>query len=103
MRFALAGIPEVVHALLARSRRSLVEYDLVVMHRASLLLHERLGHKLVLPVEKCPMRLADCGNTVSSTIPLVLESLLDGGRARRRSLLVGFGVGLSWAACEIRS
>jgi 3-oxoacyl-[acyl-carrier-protein] synthase-3 len=44
-----------------------------------------------------PMR--DCGNTVSSTIPMALEPLVSDGRARR-VLLVGFGVGYSWAAAQ---
>jgi 3-oxoacyl-[acyl-carrier-protein] synthase-3 len=43
--------------------------------------------------------LRDWGNTVSSTIPMALEPLVRDGRARR-VLLVGFGVGYSWAAAQ---
>lgn len=43
-----------------------------------------------------------CGNTVSSTIPLLIGDLRNSGRLRpgKRTLLIGFGVGLSWAGCQ---
>ena len=43
----------------------------------------------------------DCGNTVSSTIPIALEPLLNAAGPPRRAMLVGFGVGYSWAATSI--
>jgi 3-oxoacyl-[acyl-carrier-protein] synthase-3 len=51
--------------------------------------------------EKIPIRLRDIGNTVSCTLPILINDLRgeqklgDGSR----HLLVGFGVGWSWAAC----
>jgi 3-oxoacyl-[acyl-carrier-protein] synthase-3 len=54
-----------------------------------------------LPKEKLPIVLENVGNTVSSTIPIVIEHLrannqISDGDA---NLLIGFGVGLSWAGC----
>jgi 3-oxoacyl-[acyl-carrier-protein] synthase-3 len=48
-----------------------------------------------------PTALRDCGNTVSSTIPLLMNELRTSGRLRpgARSMLAGFGVGFSWAGC----
>jgi len=45
--------------------------------------------------------LGDYGNTVSSTIPIVIDEMRKNGRIRpgTRSLLAGFGVGFSWAGC----
>jgi 3-oxoacyl-[acyl-carrier-protein] synthase III len=45
-----------------------------------------------------------CGNTVSSTIPIALHHAQIEGRLQPGSLvmLVGFGVGLSWAATLVR-
>jgi 3-oxoacyl-[acyl-carrier-protein] synthase-3 len=42
--------------------------------------------------------LTEHGNTVSSTIPILLEPLIHDD-AKRRLLLCGFGVGLSTATC----
>ena len=45
--------------------------------------------------------LDDCGNTVSSTIPIVIDRLRSAGKLQPgvRSMLVAFGVGWSWAGC----
>ena len=45
--------------------------------------------------------LAEYGNTVSSTIPILIHDLRAAGRLLpgMRCLLIGFGVGLSWAGC----
>jgi 3-oxoacyl-[acyl-carrier-protein] synthase-3 len=47
--------------------------------------------------------MAESGNTVSTTIPIVLSEAARTGSLRRgmRVMVVGFGVGLSWAAALI--
>jgi len=55
-----------------------------------------------LPENKVPVKLIRHGNTVSSSIPLLLEDhLFDEGV--KRILLCGFGVGLSWASCLLNN
>ncbi len=48
-----------------------------------------------------PLALNDYGNTVCSTLPILMHDLRADGRLRPgvQTLLIGFGVGLSWAAC----
>ena len=60
-------------------------------------LRERLG----IPEEKLPIELKDCGNTVSSTLPILIDRLRRRGAltSEHRNLLIGFGVGWSWAGC----
>ena len=43
------------------------------------------------------------GNTVSSSIPIVLEKMIAAGDlvSGKRVLLCGFGVGFSWGACVV--
>ena len=50
---------------------------------------------------RMPTVLREFGNTVSSTIPIIIHQLRADGRVRRgtRSLLAGYGVGFSWAGC----
>jgi 3-oxoacyl-[acyl-carrier-protein] synthase-3 len=62
-----------------------------------------LGHlrrKLKIPKEKFCINLDSYGNTVSSTIPMALELALQQGQIKNGDnvMLVGFGVGYSWAA-----
>jgi 3-oxoacyl-[acyl-carrier-protein] synthase-3 len=65
---------------------------------------ERLRAKMKIPAEKFWIDMEDGGNTVSSTIPIALESALQQGRVKRgdRVALVGFGVGYSWGAAMVR-
>lgn len=100
MAFTLGAVPAAVDQLLARAGASLDDFDAVVLHQASALILDRLRRKLAIPGDKFVVALRDWGNTVSSTIPLALEPLVRDGRARR-VLLVGFGVGYSWAAAQI--
>jgi 3-oxoacyl-[acyl-carrier-protein] synthase-3 len=50
------------------------------------------------------MHFAHCGNTVSSTIPIVLQHLVEERKLARGDLVaaIGFGVGYSWGASLIR-
>jgi 3-oxoacyl-[acyl-carrier-protein] synthase-3 len=65
---------------------------------------DSLRKKLELSEYKLPIEIELCGNTVSSTIPMVLSVMRQDGRLQSGSklLLVGFGVGYSWAGCFIQ-
>ena len=71
------------------------------MHQATYLMLDRLCQHMNLSWDKIPLALKDYGNTVSSTLPILIHDLRCSGRLRPgvQSLLVGFGVGLSWAGC----
>jgi 3-oxoacyl-[acyl-carrier-protein] synthase-3 len=103
--FALRAVPPAVAALLAKAGKTIDDIDLFVFHQANRFMLEHLRDKLKIPPEKFVVSMSHVGNTVSSTIPIALDDALD-----RRPLppgklilLVGFGVGYSWAATLIRS
>jgi 3-oxoacyl-[acyl-carrier-protein] synthase-3 len=101
--FTLQTVPQTIDRLLEKSRLSLDEIDYFIPHQANKFMLERLRNRLKVPAGKffCDMELT--GNTVSSTIPIAFEL------AKERQLinkgdkvaLVGFGVGLSWAATVV--
>jgi 3-oxoacyl-[acyl-carrier-protein] synthase-3 len=99
MAFTLREVPAAIARLEAMTGVGLHDYDVVAFHQANGFMLERLRAKLDIAPSKFALRLEACGNTVSSTIPIALEPLI-GGSTRRRALLVGFGVGYSWAACQ---
>jgi 3-oxoacyl-[acyl-carrier-protein] synthase-3 len=99
MAFTLREVPAAVARLQAITGVALADYDVVAFHQANGFMLERLRAKLGVDPAKFALRLERCGNTVSSTIPIALEPLI-GGPQSRRALLVGFGVGYSWAACQ---
>jgi 3-oxoacyl-[acyl-carrier-protein] synthase-3 len=104
MTFSLREVPKAVDSLLNKAGRSRDDIDLFVLHQANKFMLETLRKRLKLPEEKVPVHVEDCGNTVSSTIPLTLIALRDSGRLAEgtQAMLVGFGVGYSWAACLIK-
>ena len=71
------------------------------MHQATHKLLDNLRQEMGLDEQRMPTILRDYGNTVSSTIPIMMHDLRASGRLRpgTRSLLAGFGVGFSWAGC----
>ncbi|MGA2502390.1 MAG: 3-oxoacyl-[acyl-carrier-protein] synthase III C-terminal domain-containing protein, partial [Tepidisphaeraceae bacterium] len=58
--------------------------------------------RLNLTEEQIPLAMQEYGNTVSSTLPLLMHDLRAAGRLRpgTQTLMIGFGVGLSWAGCS---
>lgn len=102
--FTLKAVPESVRRLLENAGKSQDEIDLFVFHQANRYMLEYLRKKLRLPDEKFVIWMENCGNTVSSTIPIALKEAARQGTLRPGALtmLVGFGVGLSWGACLVR-
>ncbi len=103
--FTLDAVPKAVQALLARAERTIDEIDLFVFHQANRYMLEHLRDKLQIPHDKFVVAMSHVGNTVSSTIPIALRDssarqLLPPGKL---IMLVGFGVGYSWAATLMRS
>lgn len=102
--FTLRTVPQVMYELLEKSGRTLEEIDYVIPHQANKFMLERLQRRLKIPAEKFHIDLETTGNTVSSTIPLALESARKGARIKAGDVvaLLGFGVGYSWAATIVR-
>lgn len=103
MAFSLTEVPRAIDTLLQRMGAQRDDIDLFVLHQANRFMLDALRKKLKVPAEKLPVQVESCGNTVSSTIPLTLQALKQSRRLipGTRALLVGFGVGYSWAAAAV--
>lgn len=75
--------------------------DLFIPHQANARIIEYAAQVMGLPPEKVVMNVARYGNTSAASIPIALSEALDEGRAAEGDTLalVGFGAGLTWAAC----
>jgi len=102
--FTVDSIPKLIEEVLRRTGTDRERVDLYLMHQATRLMLDKLRERLELSWDQLPMALEHCGNTVSSTIPIVIDALRREGRLRpgMQSLMIGFGVGLSWAGCQWR-
>ena len=103
MSFTLTEVPKAMDAILKKIGVTRDDVDSFVLHQANKFLLDALGRKMKIPLEKMPFCIAEQGNTVSSTIPLTLEQQFDHGKIDpgSRHILVGFGVGYSWAAAAV--
>ena len=76
-------------------------YDFIIFHQANKFILEKL-YKKIGAKDKGVISLANSGNTVSSSIPLVLEELFEKDlKSKQKFFLSGFGVGLSWGFINI--
>lgn len=102
--FSLREVPLAVADMLEKSGESIETIDLFVFHQANSYMLKFLRQKCKIPGEKFYTHYADTGNTVSNTIPIALHHALAEGRIvpGMKVMLVGFGVGLSWAATIVR-
>jgi 3-oxoacyl-[acyl-carrier-protein] synthase-3 len=101
--FTLRIVPETVSTLLAKAGKRMEDIDLFVFHQANRYMLDHLRRKLGIPEEKLPIMMAHCGNTVSSTIPILLKDLEKASRLKQGQclMLLGFGVGYSWGGAIV--
>lgn len=97
--FVLANVPSSIEKCLKLNNLSHSEIDYYALHQGSFYMLQALSRKAKLSPEKMVYNIQDYGNTVSSSVPMLMEKLIveDKVESGTRVLLSGFGVGLSWA------
>ncbi len=101
--FTLKSVPAAIDALLTKEQIEMDNIDYFVFHQANEFMLSHLRKKIGIPADKFYMDMSDCGNTVSSTIPIALKNALTNKTIQPgdRVALVGFGVGYSSGACLV--
>lgn len=105
LEFTQREVPAIIKQILDKNNLTLQDLDLVLLHQASRYALSELNTLLALPPEKTFTNIEAIGNTVSSSLPILLKDAQAAGKIKSGSLvlLVGFGVGLSWGACLLRA
>jgi 3-oxoacyl-[acyl-carrier-protein] synthase-3 len=96
--FVLSTVPGSIARCLALNGLALDEIDHFALHQGSRYMLEALAKRAGIPRGKLCVNIERYGNTVSSSVPLLLADLQTEGRLRpgTKVLVSGFGVGLSW-------
>jgi 3-oxoacyl-[acyl-carrier-protein] synthase-3 len=97
--FAAKTVPGSVTECLAKAGLGKDDIDRFLLHQGSKFIVDTITKRLELPPDKVPFVAGTYGNTVSSSIPMMVEAELAG--PHQRLVLCGFGVGLSWATTII--
>jgi len=103
--FTLGHVPKLINAVLEKHQLALGDVDLFVFHQANKFMLEHLRKKIKIEKDRFYIHIGNCGNTVSSTIPIALYEALKEGKiiSDQKIMLTGFGVGLSWGGTMLSS
>jgi 3-oxoacyl-[acyl-carrier-protein] synthase-3 len=101
--FTISRVPDLIHNTVAASGRSMDDIDYFVFHQSNKYIMRLIGKKVGLPEDKVPMILNSYGNTGGVSIPLTMtvSNLVRHSTRDLSLLLLGYGVGLSWASALI--
>ena len=83
--------------LLRQEKLDMTDIDLYCIHQGSAAIVDAVSRRFREVKDRFVLDMNDTGNTISSTIPLLLIKNLDKSGVRK-ILISGFGVGLSWAS-----
>ena len=97
--FGMREEPKDIKRLLAECEMTMDQVDVLIYHQANKFMTDFFSKKLKIDVSKTPYSLKHFGNTSSASIPLTIVSQMkDGYPQRNRTILSGFGAGLSWGS-----
>jgi 3-oxoacyl-[acyl-carrier-protein] synthase-3 len=102
IEYALTAAPQQILRLLQLQDLAKEDVDLFLLHQASRAILDPLRRKLRLSEEQAPTKLRHIGNTISSSIPLLLEDYYRDA-SKKTILLSSFGSGLSCASCMLHN
>ncbi len=99
--FTSKSVPLLVADVLTKNEIEIDDIDFFVFHQANKFMLDFIRKKIGISSEKFLYHIENVGNTVSSTIPIVIKEKMQLFKSNNRILLAGFGVGYSWAGCVI--
>ena len=103
-RFATRVMEDSVVRLLEHLEMTIDDVDLLVPHQANQRIIDHAIGRLGIDPGRVFNNLEHYGNTSAASIPLALAEARDVGVLQQgmRVMMVGFGAGLTWAACLVR-
>ena len=103
-KFAIKVMGESAIAALENAGLSAGDVDCLIPHQANIRIIQSAAKRLKLPMDKVIVNVDKYGNTSAASIPIALEEAVKSGRVKDGDnlVLVGFGAGLTWAACVIK-
>jgi 3-oxoacyl-[acyl-carrier-protein] synthase-3 len=98
--FTATTIPQHIQSLLEKHGYQDSDIDKYVLHQGSKYIVDTLRKRLKVDELKVPFDMYEYGNTISSSIPIILEKEMK-NTALKRFVISGYGVGLSWGSAII--
>lgn len=100
--FAIRVVPKSIKEIVEYSGTTLGDVDYVIYHQSNRFMTDFFTKRLKIDQSKVPYSIDRFGNTSSASIPLTIVSELSGSlKGKKRTVLCGFGAGLSWGTAAI--
>ena len=101
--FTIDQIPSLLNNTLLINGIKIDDIDFFIFHQANKFILDYLMKKCNIPKDKFYINLEKTGNTVSASIPIALNDCIKSGLLFKNNkvMLLGFGVGYSWAGTII--
>jgi len=94
--FTAKIIPENIKRAIKINELKIDDIEKFILHQGSKYIRDTLIKKLKIEEKKTPFQAREYGNTISSSIPIILSEYIHS--PHKHILISGFGVGLSWAS-----
>lgn len=100
--FAMSVVPKSVKEIVKEVGASLEDIDWLVFHQANKFMTDFFAKRLKFDMKKVPYCIQKYGNTSSTSVPLTIVSeLKDTLKNGDRTVMCGFGAGLSWGTAWV--
>lgn len=103
-KFATKIMSTATFAALDKAGLTTEDIDLFVPHQANIRIIDFATKRMNIPKSKVMANIDKMGNTSAASIPIALVEAIEKGRLKKGDnvLMVGFGAGLTWAACMLK-
>jgi len=103
-KFAVKVMGEAALKAVEKAGLRAEDIDCLIPHQANERIIISAAKRLKLPMEKVIVNVDRYGNTSAASVPIALEEAVLAGKVKKDDIvvLVGFGAGLTWAACVIK-
>ena len=97
--FTVKRVPALIRDTLSFAGMQVADVDSFLFHQSNRFIMKHIAKKCGLPEDRVPMVLEHFGNSGGPSVPLVLtHALATPSAAKRRVMMVAYGVGLSWSS-----
>lgn len=101
VKFVKRFIPDDIRNNIKINGLDIDDIDKFILHQASKFMVGIVTKDLGIDETKAPFEIHDYGNTISSSIPILMEKEMT-NKDLKNYLISGFGIGLSWASCVLK-
>lgn len=100
--FTISDVPKVIKDFWELTGTTADDYDCFAFHQANLYILKQIAKKCKIPLEKMPLTLGKYGNTSgASQVISLCHAYGETTGTELRTVLCGFGVGLSWGVSSV--